>query len=486
MKSKTAVLGIIFTVLAGVALAERTNAQEVVTIDLFYQELSPYGEWSPHVEFGYIWQPYGVAPDWKPYTDGRWEWSDQGWLWISYEPWGWATYHYGRWVFDDYQGWIWIPGTTWAPAWVNWYQGPEYVGWSPLPPDRGFFLEIGFTFNFYNSNYYKPYYKKHRHKHHYYHDYYHDPHHYRPDAAHCVFLPYHKLGKHKNALKAAVPPANYDIVLRNSKNVTNIKRTNNRVFNYGPNKNYIEKRSNQKLVQHKIVDRDKVTLRGKKNVNTVQDRSYNAYRPKIKRKGMDPFTTNRGVSYSNKRSPNSTIQKKSRSDSFRNNKNPYQKSKVDKPLSKTQSSRNNNFPAKQLNKKKSEARSYGSTKSRYNNTAYQNRHTNSTELKSKSAEDKFNRRKNTKTANNQRNSKTLQNGNYKAKRFSNYQNNNKGQKGRLYYKQTQKTYNKPNQKNYSTKTLNSSNVRVNIPQRNSYKAKTPSVPTYRKPAFSRR
>jgi hypothetical protein len=287
-------------------------------------------------------------------------------------------------------------------------------------------------------------------------------------------------------LKAAVPPANYDIVLRNSKNVTNIKRTNNKVFNYGPNKNYIEKRSNQKLVQHKIVDRDKVTLRGKKNVDSVRGKSYNAYRPKIERKGKDPFKTNRVANYSDNRSSNSNIKKKSRSDSFRNNKNPYQKSKVDKPLRKTQSSRNANFPDKQLNKKKSGTRSYGSTKNGYNNPEYKNRYKNSAEKKSKSAGYKSDTRVNTKTVKNQRNQKTPQNANYKTKRSGKYQNKNKIQSSRSNYKQTQKTYNKSAQKNYSTKNRNSSKSRVNIPQRNSYKAKTPSAPTYRKPAFSRR
>jgi len=486
MKSKTAILGIIFTILTGAVLAERTNAQDVVTIDLFYQELSPYGEWSPHVEFGYIWQPYGVPPDWRPYTDGRWEWSDQGWLWVSYEPWGWATYHYGRWVFDDYQGWIWIPGTTWSPAWVNWYQGPEYVGWSPLPPDRGFFLEIGFTFNFYNSNYYKPYYKKHHRKHHYYHDYYHDPYHYRPNASHCVFMPYNEFGRHKHALKAAVPPANYDIVLRNSKNVTNIKRTNNRVFNYGPDKSYIEKRSNQKLVQHNIVDTDKIALRGKYNANSIQGKSYNAYRPKIERKGKDPFTTNRGAKYSEKRSSNSAIPQKSNSGSFRNNNNRHQESKVDRPLRKTQSSRNDNFLPKQQNNKKPDTRTYGSTKSRDNNNAYKNRYQNAPQTQRNSNNNKSVNRGNSRNADNLRKAQAPQNSNYKAQQSNKYQSNNKAQNGRSNYKQTRKTYSKSTQKNYSTKNRNNSNTGVNVPQRNTYKVNTPSVPEYRKPTFSRR
>src|SRR5262245_22210570 len=31
---------------------------------------------------------------------------------------------------------FWIPGDEWAPAWVNWRYGDDYVGWAPLPPDE--------------------------------------------------------------------------------------------------------------------------------------------------------------------------------------------------------------------------------------------------------------------------------------------------------------------------------------------------------------
>jgi hypothetical protein len=282
MKTKLLLMGIIFTILSGVVLENRAQAQDTVSIDLFYQELSPYGEWSPHIEFGYIWQPYEVGPEWKPYTGGRWEWSDQGWIWISYEPWGWATYHYGRWVYDDYQGWIWIPGTTWAPAWVSWHQSPEYIGWAPLPPDRGFFIEIGFVFNSYNTYGHNYHHNKHR----YYHDYYYNQHNYRPPARHCVFLPTHSFGHHKHAGKAAIPDPQYTVVLRNSKNITNIKYAGNKVMNYGPDRYYIEKRSNRKIVEYNIVDRDNVVLRGNKNVNAVKGNTYNVYRPKIER---NPF-----------------------------------------------------------------------------------------------------------------------------------------------------------------------------------------------------
>jgi hypothetical protein len=46
-----------------------------------------------------------------------------------------VAYHYGRWAFDPEYGWFWIPGDEWGPAWVDWRQGDDYVGWAPLPPD---------------------------------------------------------------------------------------------------------------------------------------------------------------------------------------------------------------------------------------------------------------------------------------------------------------------------------------------------------------
>jgi hypothetical protein len=55
-------------------------------------------------------------------------------VWISEEPFGWATYHYGKWFYDRYDGWVWLPGLDWGPAWVSWEQTPDYVGWSPQLP----------------------------------------------------------------------------------------------------------------------------------------------------------------------------------------------------------------------------------------------------------------------------------------------------------------------------------------------------------------
>jgi len=106
-----------------------------VTFQTFYDALSPLGNWIQTSDYGYVWQPTVSDPDWAPYTVGHWVYTDDGWTWASDEPWGWATYHYGRWINLQNIGWVWVPGYTWAPAWVSWRSGDGYVGWAPLPPD---------------------------------------------------------------------------------------------------------------------------------------------------------------------------------------------------------------------------------------------------------------------------------------------------------------------------------------------------------------
>jgi hypothetical protein len=108
-----------------------------ISLNLFYDNLSG-GNWYEVADSGYVWQPDVASnSNWRPYTDGYWAYTDQGWTWVSYEDFGWATYHYGRWArLADY-GWVWVPGTEWAPAWVSWRTGGDYVGWAPLPPAGG-------------------------------------------------------------------------------------------------------------------------------------------------------------------------------------------------------------------------------------------------------------------------------------------------------------------------------------------------------------
>jgi len=100
----------------------------------FYEPLGLYGRWEVVGSNGRCWIPGRVGAEWSPYSDGYWRRTDAGWYWVSEEPWGWATYHYGRWDSSPQFGWYWVPQTHWAPAWVSWRQGGGYVGWAPLGP----------------------------------------------------------------------------------------------------------------------------------------------------------------------------------------------------------------------------------------------------------------------------------------------------------------------------------------------------------------
>src|SRR5437763_12300580 len=100
----------------------------------FYNKLEPYGDWIETGDYGYVFHPRPAeASRWRPYTDGHWVYTDAGWTWISEEPFGWATYHYGRWTRLRGIGWAWAPGNQCAPAWVSWRQRPDDVGSPPMP-----------------------------------------------------------------------------------------------------------------------------------------------------------------------------------------------------------------------------------------------------------------------------------------------------------------------------------------------------------------
>ncbi len=112
-------------------------------VSYFYNQLDPYGIWVYHSSYGYVWIPEDVSYRWRPYSYGRWVWSDYGWTWISNYRWGWIPFHYGRWGWDRGLGWFWVPDTLWGPAWVTWRRGDMYIGWAPLPPEAVFVMGVG-------------------------------------------------------------------------------------------------------------------------------------------------------------------------------------------------------------------------------------------------------------------------------------------------------------------------------------------------------
>lgn len=118
-----------------------------ISIQTFYDELSPYGDWLYTPDYGYVWKPFFERPEYfRPYSSGgNWVYTEYGWTWVSDYSWGWAPFHYGRWTFDDYLGWMWIPGYEWGPGWVTWGSYNDYYGWAPLGPN----INVSVNFNWY-------------------------------------------------------------------------------------------------------------------------------------------------------------------------------------------------------------------------------------------------------------------------------------------------------------------------------------------------
>ena len=106
----------------------------VESVDVFYDQLSPYGVWVDEPDVGRVFVPDTAG--YVPYTNGHWQYTSLGFVWVSNEQHAWATSHYGRWGFSrNYGRWYWLPDTAWGPAWVEWRLTGNDFGWAPLAPE---------------------------------------------------------------------------------------------------------------------------------------------------------------------------------------------------------------------------------------------------------------------------------------------------------------------------------------------------------------
>lgn len=93
------------------------------------EDLDRHGHWDRHPEYGAVWLPGALPPGWAPYARGHWVWlRPWGWTWVDAMPWGFAPFHYGRWLRWGGR-WVWWPGPYGAspvfqPALVAWVGGP--------------------------------------------------------------------------------------------------------------------------------------------------------------------------------------------------------------------------------------------------------------------------------------------------------------------------------------------------------------------------
>src|SRR5262245_7319975 len=130
--------------------AEVAPGAPVESVDVFYDQLSPYGYWVDDPVMGRVFIP-DVA-SYVPYRVGHWQYTNLGFVWISNEPFAWATSHYGRWAFSNvFNRWVWLPDTAWGPAWVDWRVSGNDFGWAPLAPEV--VLEAGYEPPIFGWNY---------------------------------------------------------------------------------------------------------------------------------------------------------------------------------------------------------------------------------------------------------------------------------------------------------------------------------------------
>jgi hypothetical protein len=210
----------------------QAEASTEVSLDFFYDNLGSDGSWVEVADYGYCWQPSVAVSNsnWRPYADGYWAYTDVGWTWVSYEDFGWATYHYGRWTRLRDRGWFWVPGREWGPAWVSWRTGGDYVGWAPLPPhsgdeeydDRSINGQVDVEFDI-GPEYYN-------------------------------FVDVRYIGE--PVLRERIFEASVNITyISQTVNVTNISYTNSVVYNYGPDYNRLNRYSTRPI-RRMTIERD--------------------------------------------------------------------------------------------------------------------------------------------------------------------------------------------------------------------------------------
>lgn len=222
--------------------------QAEISFGIFYSSLSPHGEWIQMDNDLIVWRPTSVHPSWRPYMLGRWSWTRHGWYWDSYEPFGWAVYHYGRWHYDDYYGWIWIPDNEWGPAWVEWRYDDDYIGWAPLPPYAHFRIDIGIHFSIgWHSHY-----------------------------SYWNFVRYDRFC-HPRVNYYIVEPRAGRRIYERAKYKNNYYYDNDRIVNGGLDRKYVERKAGYKIVQKELRDVDDRSVYKRKR-DSSDDRIY-TYRP---------------------------------------------------------------------------------------------------------------------------------------------------------------------------------------------------------------
>jgi hypothetical protein len=221
-----------------------SSQQGNVSLQVFYDQLSPYGQWANNPDYGYVWFP-NAGRDFSPYsTNGYWVMTEYGWTWVSDYSWGWAPFHYGRWDYDNYYGWFWVPDNEWGPSWVTWRRANGYYGWSPMRPGISINLSFGGGYN---------------------------------DINRWNFVPERDFGR-RDIYKYYSNRSNNDMIIRNSTVINNTYNDRSRNVTYiaGPQRDDVQRVTGRSIGKVAIRDNDRP---GEK----LNNNRLNIYRPRVER-----------------------------------------------------------------------------------------------------------------------------------------------------------------------------------------------------------
>lgn len=226
------------------SLTEAKHFMPTTNIGTFYNALKPYGEWIYLDDDLIVWRPLIIKSSWRPYSEGRWVWTRYGWYWDSFEPFGWATFHYGRWIYDDYYGWVWIPDYQWAPSWVEWRYSDDYIGWAPLPPYASFRINFGIHFSIEWKSHY----------------------------SYWNFVHYNNFyGRNINVYLIA--PSKVEKIFNRTKYRTNYYMRDREIYNGGIDRNFVERKTGTKISEIRIKQTesiDRISRNGEKEIVTYR------------------------------------------------------------------------------------------------------------------------------------------------------------------------------------------------------------------------
>jgi hypothetical protein len=252
MKTKTKILTIILgLILSSVVFTKQEVSAQgpQVSIQVFYDQLSPYGQWVNYPEYGFVWIPY-AGEDFVPYsTGGHWIYTEYGWTWFSDYAWGWAPFHYGRWDYDNYYGWFWIPGNEWAPAWVSWRRSNGYYGWAPMEPGISISVSFGRGYDSRND--------------------------------HWIFVRDRDIDR-SDVNRYYVNRADHDMIIRNSTIINNTYIDNSRNSTYisGPGRDEVRKATGRRVNPVAVQENNKPG-------QDLSNGQYRTYRPRVMDKNDD-------------------------------------------------------------------------------------------------------------------------------------------------------------------------------------------------------